>query len=377
MSLSFCCWQPLLTAHQAHTLKALADRVGGRLAAISSRREDEERKAQGWAPNDDSVIEPEILPAGGWRRRIREILDEDPDRIHIFGSPFERARTNYALLRALKAGRRVYLLAEPFSRVGVGYLSDSRPMLSAIKARLRPFVYRVYGKLLRQRIAGVFAISPAAVEQFAGMGVRGPRVHPFGYFVPGDAKATAEAPEHAGLRIAYLGSFIARKGVRTLLDAMASPAVQATGATLDLFGPAGLDTGSSDASSYRGQLPFGQVQQTLSGYDLLVVPSLYDGWAVVVNEAVMAGVPVLASDSVGAAAMLRKWGCGDTFEAGDADDLARKLAGLAADPPVLARYRAATATLAPLLEPGVAAGYLLACIEADLAGRPAPATPWY
>ena len=376
MSLSFCCWQPLLTAHQAHTFKALADRVGGRLTAISSQREDRERKAQGWAPNDDSVLEPEILPARGWRRRIREILDEDPERIHIFGSPFERARTNYALLRALKAGRRVYLLAEPFSRVGVGYLSDRRPVLSAIKARLRPFVYSVYGALLRKRVAGVFAISPAAVGQFAHMGIPGERVHPFGSFVPGDP-AAAEAPARPGLRMAYLGSFIARKGVQTLLDAMASPAVDTSGATLDLFGPSGLSISSSGRAAYRGQLPFGQVQRTLAGYDLLVVPSLYDGWAVVVNEAVMAGVPVLASDAVGAAAMLRKWGCGDTFEAGDANALARKIAGLAADPARLARHRQATATLAPLLEPGVAADYLVACVEADLAGGPAPAAPWY
>ena len=56
--------------------------------------------------------------------------------------------------------------------------------------------------------------------------------------------------------------------------------------------------------AYLGYLKPDEVTRELGSADVLVVASRYDGWAVVVEEAMAQGTPVIASDAVGAAADL-------------------------------------------------------------------------
>ena len=66
--------------------------------------------------------------------------------------------------------------------------------------------------------------------------------------------------------------------------------------------------------------------------DVLVLPSDYEPWALVVNEAVAAGMAVVCSDVVGAGAELVKDGVnGFTFPAGDLRALVAKLGEVTAD----------------------------------------------
>ena len=370
-------WQPVLTPHQAHTLRALGEALGVPVRAVVAKQEDAVRRAQGWAAIDDSLIAPELLPAEGARARIGAILDGNPAAVHLFGSPFERSPINAALYGAVRRRRTMFLMSEPYSPTAVAYLADSAGWRDTMKARLRPLLYGIYAHLLRRRVCGVFAISPLAVEQYRTMGFG--NVYPFGYFVPGDKVTPLARPVGAPLSVAYLGSFIARKGVPTLLEAFATAGVRASGATLTLFGPENVKIRTIDALNvrYGGALPFGAVQSALAEFDLLVVPSLYDGWAVVVNEAIQAGIPVLASDTVGAGTMLTRWNCGARFRTGDASDLARLLAEISADRGRLGLWGANARKLGDILEPGVAGAHMAACITSCIDGSLAPEAPWY
>lgn len=370
-------WQPVLTPHQAHTLRALGEALRVPVRPVVVKLEDEVRRAQGWAANDDGLIAPELLPAKGARARINAILDANPDAVHLFGSPFERSSINAALYGAVKRRRTVFLVSEPYSPAAVAYLADQAGWRDTMKALFRPLLYGIYAHLLQRRVSGVFAISPLAVEQYRALGFS--NVYPFGYFVPGDKATPRIAPADAPLNVAYLGSFIARKGVPTLLEAFATECVSVSGAKLTLFGPENADVRSVNIPNvcYGGALPFGGVQSALAAFDLLVVPSLYDGWAVVVNEAIQAGIPVLASETVGAGAMLTRWNCGSRFRAGDANDLARLLAEIANDRGRLDRWRANTKKLSDILEPGVAGAHMASCIISCSDGSQAPEAPWY
>lgn len=76
--------------------------------------------------------------------------------------------------------------------------------------------------------------------------------------------------------------------------------------------------------------------------DALALPSDYEPWALVVNEAAASGLAIVCSDIVGAAAdLLRDGENGRAFRAGDADDLRRALADVTA-PEHLERYKAAS-----------------------------------
>lgn len=380
-----CCWHPVLTAHQSHTLRAFSEAMNREIRVVACAPEISERQAQGWTTNDPSIVPVEILPDAGWRARIDAILCEERDSIHIFGSPFERSRQNMALVGALWRRHETYLISEPYSPVATGYLSDGAPWKESVKALLRPVLYRLYGRLMRGRLNGVFAISPTAVEQYQAMGIDARRIFPFGYFVPlplskfADATRYRGGGDNGGLRVAYLGSFIRRKGIATLIDAFSNPAIRKTGATLTLFGSAPPDFAIPPETAIRlgGKLPFGEVHSTLSTYDLLVVPSVYDGWAVVVNEAIGAGLPVLASDMVGAAPMVEQWQCGEHFAAGDSVALGRQIADLATNRARIEAWRARTPILADKLRPEIAGAYMRDCIVAARNGTVAPPAPWY
>jgi glycosyltransferase involved in cell wall biosynthesis len=81
------------------------------------------------------------------------------------------------------------------------------------------------------------------------------------------------------------------------------------------------------------------------GGDVLVLPSDYEPWALVINEAAAAGLAVVASDVVGAAAELVRSGeNGFTFKAGDLDDLTEALEEVTSDDGIDG-YKGASATV--------------------------------
>jgi len=73
----------------------------------------------------------------------------------------------------------------------------------------------------------------------------------------------------------------------------------------------------SECVTYKGMIPFGQAQAVIAEYDALILPSLHDGWGVVVNEALLQGVPAIVSSHVGAKCMLEHSGAGLVFRSGD------------------------------------------------------------
>jgi len=117
------------------------------------------------------------------------------------------------------------------------------------------------------------------------------------------------------LKCLYIGQYIVRKGVPELLEAFAGIAPDQ--ATLSLVGSGEL---GSMVSSYTTKYPhiseYGFVEpeelpRLISQYDLLLVPSRHDGWAVVVVEAMIAGLPVISTRGTGAFMELGKWEGGE------------------------------------------------------------------
>lgn len=75
----------------------------------------------------------------------------------------------------------------------------------------------------------------------------------------------------------------------------------------------------------------------LGNADIFVLPSRYEGFGLVLLEAMAAGVPVVAADVDGPAELLVDGSNGIKFKACSAEDLADKIAALAANPEVAAR----------------------------------------
>lgn len=150
---------------------------------------------------------------------------------------------------------------------------------------------------------------------------------------------------HEPITILFCGQMIARKGVDVLFEAFVKLVkyskenlrlllVGREAEVYDMMRP--LEKEVRECVDYVGF----QQPETLPAYfaqaDIFVLPSRYDGWGVVVNQALGAGLPVICSDEVGAGFDLVDEGeNGYVFKADDADDLLRCLKPYVDDPQII------------------------------------------
>ena len=378
----FVAWQPVLTDHQAFTFQELARQAGVAVIAYVAAMEDPTRRIQGWADTRVSSVERRLVPKrGGWRYCYCHLLEHRED-IHIFCSAFQEPLMMGCLLMAVWLRVKFYLVSEPYSPVAQSYFSDRPGVADRFKAIARPLIYKLYAIVLKRRIQGIFAISVLALKQYGSAGIAPEKLFPFGYFVPalsqGGATATS-ASQQPELRLVFVGSLIVRKGLDLLIEAVRCASTTRLRISLDVFGPGAPDAYGFDDEyvRYCGQIPFGKTQEIVASYDLLVLPSRYDGWGVVVNEALCAGVPVICSDQVGAGVVIDKFGAGAKFASGDSRALAHLLSMLAYDRSQLQVMREATAKAAAAIQPGIAAAYMLKVINTPRSEKASIPSPWY
>jgi len=161
------------------------------------------------------------------------------------------------------------------------------------------------------------------------------------------------APE-GRVRFAFIGTPAPHKGVHVLIDGFRAAGIE--NAELTIFGsnrtdPAYFADLKRRAEGlpvrFAGAIPNAEVPSALEQIDALVVPSLWlENWPVVVQEARVMRVPVIASRIGGLAEGVRHGIDGLHFEPGDAVGLATALRRVAREPKLLARF-AAKAQLPP------------------------------
>lgn len=376
----FITWQPVLTDHQAFTYEALSQQAQTPLLAYVLTMEDATRRAQGWQDTQVTSIERRLIPQRGGMLYCYRKMREHRHEVHLFGSAFQNLKMLYCLMLAVLFRVEFYIISEPYSPIAQGYFNDKLRTREKLKAALRPCLYRLYTALLKRHISGVFTISAKAIEQYSTSGIAKNKLFPFGYFVPaiGALASNSKDPgeDDTTLRIVFVGALIARKGIDLLIEAVTRSKAPII---LDIYGPGDstLLAFDSDRIHLRGTIPFGMTQKVVSEYDILVLPSRYDGWGVVVNEALCAGVPVICSDQVGARVLVETFGAGDVFVADDPDSLESLISALHTDPTRLLTMRAATSRAAAAIQPEVAARYMLAVLRANPQSKAAVISPWY
>lgn len=142
------------------------------------------------------------------------------------------------------------------------------------------------------------------------------------------AETTPDAPQP--FRIVFAGMVGLRKGLKTLLDALTL--LDRDDWQVEFYG-AVLGEARTDLDSYRGRtsLKFhGAVSQAaladaFRAGSVLVLPSLEEGFGLVVPQALACGLPCIVSDRVGAKDLIRDGDNGSIFAVQNARQLADKL----------------------------------------------------
>lgn len=199
--------------------------------------------------------------------------------------------------------------------------SDYRPSW-ATSAAVRNPISRGLRRLLLgcmlRMATRVLCIGSMAMEAYHELGAARRKLSLLPYVCDVDRYAhvpedrTDEARRTYGLqgKTVYLfsGQLTVRKGVDVLLTAFGLLARERPDVALLVLGDGPLREelqGSvggavADGVHFAGQVEQGRLPGLFRAADVFVFPSRYDGWAVVINEACAAGLPVITTDAVGA-----------------------------------------------------------------------------
>lgn len=304
------------------------------------------------------------------------IARRERDRLHIVNGVWAEP-TFAAALVALRLARSRFVIYSEAPEV-----AQPRPLIAR-------WLRSSFGKWITRNAAGVLAVSRFAADFYRGLGLRPERLYPFGYFRtrPRGAKDMSEAAKSAQTEILFVGQLIQRKGVDVLLDACRPLLAEYANFHLTLIGDgdqrAALEAQAA-AAGFQGRITFAgamtadDVQAHMAAADLLALPSRWDGWGMVVNEALMVSVPAAVSTQCGASDLICHGVNGYIFGNEDVQGLAACLRHFLHQQPEERRaMRRAARRTGDHLDADLAAHYLIDCLKhmTGITGDK-PVAPW-
>lgn len=210
----------------------------------------------------------------------------------------------------------------------IGLLSEAADWRGA-KGFARLCWYKVELHRFRSKIDFILAIGDLGVKWFSKCGFPAEKIYPFLYVVEKPSvELHALASTSGDFRLVFVGQCIHRKGIDILISALHG--LRDKDWRLDIVGDGiqrpdferqAKEAGLAHKIVFHGAMKNNEAQKIIAPADLLVLPSRWDGWGAVVNEALMQGVPAICSDLCGAADLVNNPERGGVFKAGSVASL--------------------------------------------------------
>ena len=174
-------------------------------------------------------------------------------------------------------------------------------------------------------------------------------VVPFGSPQPLAAPFQASPTGH--LRVLYVGSIGQRKGISYALDAVQALGTQVTFTMIGrVSDPTCLPLMSAlQRHRWIETLPHHQVLEQMRQHDVLLLPSLFEGYALVISEALSQGLPVITTPNSGAMHSIRNGVEGFIVPIRDSQAIAERLQKLVSNRDLLAEMQHACLRRAAVL----------------------------
>ncbi|MEW6125929.1 MAG: glycosyltransferase [Acidobacteriota bacterium] len=323
--------------------------------------------------------------------------------------PHRTLSSRYALgdaMRLARAGReRLHIVngiwAEPAFAAALGVLAKSQsqfliyseaPDPTHPASGLKKLLRNGFGKWVAHRSSGLLAVSHFAAQFYAELGFDETRIYPFGYFralddaISESLKINDCLSADSAIEIIFVGQLARRKGIDILLDAIAPLCREYPKLKLTLIGVGESETalrqqaensGITGRVGFIGAMPSDEIPQRLAKARALVLPSRWDGWGLVVNEALTAGVPVIVSDRCGAADLIQQGVNGFIFRSENVDSLRRACRRFLNSSEAQTSMRRAARATGEAISAAVAAAYLIDCLQQVMRNSQVkPMPPW-
>lgn len=362
-------WQSELSAHQSAQLRALAELPGQAVTLVSEQGVPADRVALGWHEPELGAVR--VVKAPGGAEVSDLVARAGPKSLHVFSGIPSRGIKRVAFRAVVRAGATAGVMSE--SNDPRGWKGLARRLRGAVQALA-----------LADRIAFVLAIGESGMRWYSHCGFPDARIYRHAYFTesqPEPARSPRGSDE--ALELVFVGSLIPRKGVDLLLSALSGTVARPWRLSVVGDGPErralarqAVTLGISDRISWLGVLPNRETSRVVGSSDLLVLPSRFDGWGAVVNEALMQGVPAICSSACGAADLLGAPERGGVFKVGDVGALRAALEARMEQGPVGDAERVRLRGWSAAIRGDSAARYLVQVLDSVQGRGLRPVPPW-
>lgn len=283
-----------------------------------------ERVKQGWNFSKNSMNFSYCYLSDKSIFQIFQFIYQHKRALHIFGGIWAEKYFFMALLllKWLKADYLIY---------------SEAPIPNKKRSVLKRFFlqhgFNFIARKLLQDAKGCLAVGKSGEDFFKKLGVDEKRILPFGYFR--NLSLVEKQKIHKNtIELIFVGQLIERKGITLLIDAIFALKQHFDNFSLTIIGSGRLEsTIIEQIQHYQlqnhvkllGTIPADEVPTFIQQADLLILPSNFDGWGMVVNEAILCQTPVLVSDACGAASLIKNNQNGFVFQAGSLHSLLSQL----------------------------------------------------
>ena len=162
-------------------------------------------------------------------------------------------------------------------------------------------------------------------------GLRAPRSKLLYNFVSDYSNMRASKDKVVDLTVGFVGRLEPQKSVETLLNALAklkeelsfNCSIIGDGTLRENLQELSRERGIENSIFFRGIVD--DPRDYIQDWDVMVLPSNFEGFGIVILEAFQVGIPCIVSEIEGPKEIIEESGGGLLFQCGDVDELAKKL----------------------------------------------------
>lgn len=361
-------WQNILAIHQSAHIRALSD-MGHSVTLVVAEELSEDRRQMGWSVPDFGGVRVAVAPNGDTIRDI--VRSSSDDSVHIFGGARGLGLGQIATCECIKAKRRIGLLTEG---------GDPR----GVKGFLRRAKYASEYMRIGGHYDFLLTMGENGAKWFTQCGYPESKVFPYAYLTERADILPSASSDDSSYRVIYVGQLIPRKHVDLLINAMGSLKelrwllhIVGDGTKKNALRELTSSNAIADRVTWHGNLSNSLAASEISNADLLILPSWFDGWGAVVNEALMLGVPTICTDMCGARDLLRDGWRGTVVKSSSLSALTEALHKWIEHGKRTEEQTQRIADWSKCIDGESAAKYMLAVLGHVYGESPRPTPPWY
>lgn len=326
----------------------------------------------------------------GWEEDLSGFVHHFLDKKHPIGDAMRRAwgqRRRFHVVNGIWAEPAFAAALTALMSAGSAfaiYSEATNP--NKQRTKRRQLTQQMFGKIVVGKAAGLLPVSHLASDFFKTLGAPVDKLYPFGYFrsAPVLAAGSDGFKKQDTIEVVFVGQLVHRKGVDFLIEAMQPLFSDYANLLLTIIGEGSerpqLEQQAAAISpriTFAGKLSSDTIPARLAVADIVILPSRWDGWGLVVNEALSVGVPVIISDQCGASDVIRSNVNGHVVPSEDMGALRGYLRRFLDSPKERETLRAGAKATGENISTEAVAPYLVQCLRRMLNGSPArPSAPW-